>query len=86
MKKSTAATLKRIASHLPDKWEKDYETVTMTGAEANLCYIGSKRPFRKDQIVEFQSPRFVKINHHKRLKEGVKKHGTKFIGQYIARF
>ena len=86
MKKQLASQLKLIAAQLPEKWEKDFETVQMSGAEANLCYVGSKRPHAPDRIIEFNAPRFVQINHYTRLKEGVKKEGLPFVGKYIARF
>lgn len=85
MKADLAKKLKHIAAILPDKWEKGFEKIQMSGKDANLCYIGSKRPFQDDQIIEFDCPRFVKINHYRKLKEGVKRNGPKFIGQYVSR-
>lgn len=86
MKKSLSADLKKIASILPVKWEKQFETIVMSGSDANLCFSGSKRPYRNDQLVEFKSPVFVLVNHHRKLKEGVKKYGPRFVKQYINQF
>ena len=84
MKKSLAAQLRRIAAQLPEKWEKDHETILMTGKEANLCTKG--RPFADDQVIEFRCLKFIQVNHYRQLKEGIKKVGLPFVGQYIARF
>lgn len=84
MKRTLASQIRQIAAQLPEKWKKDYETIQMSGAEANLCTTG--KPYPDDRVIEFKSPVFTQINHYRELKEGVKKHGLPFVGQYISRF
>jgi hypothetical protein len=82
MKKSIIHEIDFTASMLPERVEISSIPIDINGSDLNLCVIG-KGPFDPAKKYSMPLPVILTVPHRERLKDGVKKYGEGFIGDYI---